>query len=67
MIRNATIDLARKYPFGRTLVNTGRMSMASKYTHSALSEIPLADRFLVDAPVQVGRCRTSPCRGTAIW
>ncbi|HZH05858.1 MAG TPA: FAD-dependent monooxygenase, partial [Lautropia sp.] len=50
MIRNATIDLARKYPFGRTLVNTGRMSMASKYTHSALSEIPLADRFLVDAP-----------------
>ena len=41
MIRNAVIDLARRHPFARSLVNTGRMSVASTYTRSALAEAAL--------------------------
>ena len=33
-LRNAAIGLAREYPFGRTLVNTGRMSIGNPYPHS---------------------------------
>ncbi len=37
MIRNSVIDLARRYPFGRTLVNTGRLSTPSTYTKSKIN------------------------------
>lgn len=37
MIRNAAIELARHYPFARSLVNTGRLSTASTYTRSPLN------------------------------
>ncbi len=33
-LRRAAIGLAREYPFGRTLVNTGRMSVANTYPAS---------------------------------
>ncbi len=49
MIRKATIDLARHHPFGRTLINTGRMSMASIYTRSDLAQAALTRRLGVDA------------------
>ena len=45
MIRNAVIDLARNYEFGRSLINTGRMSMASTYTRSSLAEAALGQRL----------------------
>jgi 3-(3-hydroxy-phenyl)propionate hydroxylase len=44
MMRNATIDLARHFEFGRGLINTGRMSMASTYTRSSLAQAPLGER-----------------------
>jgi len=50
MIRNAALDLARKHPFGRTLVNTGRMSVASTYTRSDFAEAALQRRLDGDAP-----------------
>ena len=49
MIRNAVIDLARRYPFGRSLINTGRMSVASTYTRSGLAEGPLSAQLATDA------------------
>ncbi|MGE0799249.1 MAG: FAD-dependent monooxygenase [Lautropia sp.] len=49
MIRNAVVDLARRHPFARNLVNTGRMSVASTYTRSPLAEAPLAAAG-IDAP-----------------
>jgi 3-(3-hydroxy-phenyl)propionate hydroxylase len=36
LFRDATIALARKYPFARALVNTGRMSSANVYPQSPL-------------------------------
>lgn len=36
--RDATISLARQYPFARQLVNTGRMAVANNYTHSSVCE-----------------------------
>ena len=49
MLRNATVDLARHYPFGRSLVNTGRMSTASVYTRSILAEAGLREGAAVEA------------------
>ena len=34
-LRRAAVDLARRYPFARALVNTGRMSVANPYPPSA--------------------------------
>ena len=50
MLRNAAIDLARHYPFGRSLINTGRMSMASTYTRSSLAQAMLGERL--GAPIE---------------
>ncbi len=36
-LRQAVLDLARRHPFARALVNTGRMSIASDYAASPLS------------------------------
>ena len=36
--RNAVIGLARRYPFARQLVNTGRMAVANAYTHSRVCD-----------------------------
>lgn len=36
--RNAAIGLAKRYPFARQLVNTGRMAVANTYTHSPICE-----------------------------
>lgn len=38
LFRNATIGLARQYPFARQLVNTGRMAVANSYTRSSVCE-----------------------------
>ena len=38
VLRNATIALARHYPFARALVNTGRMAVANSYSHSGICE-----------------------------
>jgi 3-(3-hydroxy-phenyl)propionate hydroxylase len=35
-LRNAAIDLARTKPFARALINTGRLSAATHYTHNLL-------------------------------
>jgi 3-(3-hydroxy-phenyl)propionate hydroxylase len=35
LFRDATLRLARQYPFARQLVNTGRMAVANPYTHSS--------------------------------
>lgn len=37
IFRNAVLDLARKYPFARPLVNSGRLSVPCVYDGSALS------------------------------
>jgi 3-(3-hydroxy-phenyl)propionate hydroxylase len=37
MIRNAVIDLAKKFPFARALVNTGRLSTANTYRQKPLN------------------------------
>ncbi|PKO65130.1 MAG: FAD-binding monooxygenase [Betaproteobacteria bacterium HGW-Betaproteobacteria-16] len=34
LFRQATIGLAKQYPFARTLINTGRMAVANPYMHS---------------------------------
>ena len=34
VFRTAAISLAKKYPFARTLINTGRMAVANSYTQS---------------------------------
>jgi 3-(3-hydroxy-phenyl)propionate hydroxylase len=34
LFRTATIGLARQYPFARSLINTGRMAVANRYTAS---------------------------------
>ena len=49
MIRNAVVDLARRHPFARSLVNTGRMSVASTYTRSELAEAALRAHRGLDA------------------
>ena len=36
-LRDAVLDLARRYDFGRTLVNTGRLSVAFDYAGSSLT------------------------------
>lgn len=38
LFRDATIGLARQYPFARQLVNTGRMAVANSYTQSSVCE-----------------------------
>lgn len=57
--RDATLDLARKHPFARSLVNSGRLSMPTPYVHSPLNTAD-TDSFLgkmapgtpcADAPV----------------
>jgi 3-(3-hydroxy-phenyl)propionate hydroxylase len=35
LFRRAVIGLAKQYPFARSLVNTGRMAVANRYTQSA--------------------------------
>ena len=35
LFRNAAISLAKRYPFARSLINTGRMAVANSYTRSA--------------------------------
>jgi 3-(3-hydroxy-phenyl)propionate hydroxylase len=38
LFRDATLALARQYPFARQLVNTGRMAVANPYTRSSACE-----------------------------
>ncbi|MDP1969073.1 MAG: FAD-dependent monooxygenase [Burkholderiaceae bacterium] len=38
LFRSAALDLARKHPFARQLVNTGRMSVPNVYTRSSACE-----------------------------
>ncbi len=38
LFRSATLDLAKKYPFARALVNTGRMAVANPYSLSPLTD-----------------------------
>ncbi len=41
IFRSATIDLAKKHAFARSLVNTGRMAVANPYSRSPLSAADL--------------------------
>ncbi len=36
LFRNAAISLAKRYPFARALINTGRMAVANSYTGSSV-------------------------------
>ncbi len=36
LFRSAAISLAKRYPFARALINTGRMAVANQYTQSAI-------------------------------
>ncbi len=36
LFRNATIHLAKRYPFARALINTGRMAVANSYSRSGV-------------------------------
>ena len=36
VFRSATIELAKRLPFARTLINTGRMAEANRYTQSSI-------------------------------
>jgi 3-(3-hydroxy-phenyl)propionate hydroxylase len=38
IFRTATIELAKKYPFARSLINTGRMAIANPYTKSTICD-----------------------------
>lgn len=60
--RDATLDLARTYPFARRLVNSGRLSLPTPYVHSPLNT-PDDDAFAggvapghpcADAPIRRG-------------
>jgi 3-(3-hydroxy-phenyl)propionate hydroxylase len=37
IMRQATLDLAKKHPFARSLVNTGRMAVANPYSRSPIT------------------------------
>ncbi len=59
--RNAVLQLARRYPFARPLVNSGRLSMPTPYTQSSLNT-PDEDEFAgkmapgtnaTDAPIRI--------------
>lgn len=59
VLRNATLDLAKSYPFARPLINSGRLSTPCTYRSSALNT-PDKDTFkntlipgspILDAPV----------------
>ncbi|WP_409522376.1 FAD-dependent oxidoreductase [Nitrincola sp. MINF-07-Sa-05] len=39
VFRDATLSLARDYPFARRLVNSGRLSLPAVYTHSSLNTL----------------------------
>ena len=61
LFRDAVLDLSKHHPFARRLVNSGRLSLPSTYSHSVLN-IPDQDVFagamcpgapLVDAPVRL--------------
>lgn len=49
IFRNATISLARQYPFARSLVNTGRMAVANSYTRSGICEGPAGGESVQNA------------------
>jgi 3-(3-hydroxy-phenyl)propionate hydroxylase len=51
-LRNAALGLAREYPFGRTLVNTGRMSVANPYPASPA--VTNGGFSVQNVPVQLG-------------
>jgi 3-(3-hydroxy-phenyl)propionate hydroxylase len=53
LFRDATIALARKYPFARALVNTGRMSSANSYPQSPLHLGSGAGRHVQNVPLSV--------------
>ena len=36
LFRSAAISLAKRHPFARALINTGRMAVANQYTQSAI-------------------------------
>jgi 3-(3-hydroxy-phenyl)propionate hydroxylase len=42
LFRQATLDLAKRYPFARSLVNTGRMAVANPYSRTDLKAPDLA-------------------------
>ncbi len=47
LFRQATLDLAKRYPFARSLVNTGRMAVANPYTRTVLKPDDLAQSHSV--------------------
>jgi 3-(3-hydroxy-phenyl)propionate hydroxylase len=70
MLRKAVLDLARKHPFARALVNSGRLSVPSRYSASPLSSVDAPeDRFegglLPGAPAEDAPLRRAD--GSATW
>jgi 3-(3-hydroxy-phenyl)propionate hydroxylase len=68
VFRDATLELAAKYPFARRLVNSGRLSVPSHHPHSSLNTpddsewpagTPAPGSPALDAPVM--------CDGRASW
>jgi len=51
VFRDATLGLARQYPFARQLVNTGRMAIANPYTRSSACE-PTGGLSVQNVPFQ---------------
>ncbi len=47
VFRNATIELAKKHAFARSLINTGRMAVANPYSRSPLTAPDLASSHSV--------------------
>jgi len=73
--RNAVLDLAREHTFARKLVNSGRLSMPSFLTQSALNTAD-RDEFtgnmvpgapMDDAPVQVMQTGSQNARWSDAW
>jgi 3-(3-hydroxy-phenyl)propionate hydroxylase len=47
IFRNATIELAKKHAFARSLINTGRMAVANPYSRSPITSPELAQSHSV--------------------
>ena len=69
LFRNAVLDLAREHPFARKLVNSGRLSVPSFLTHSALNTpdtAPFTGRMVPGAPMDDAPIAIGPTPGWLI-
>src|SRR5207253_1196217 len=66
--RDATLELAAKYPFARTLVNSGRLSVPTHHASSPLNTGDI-DRWPDNAPAPGSPALDAPveCDGQRDW